>query len=232
MPIIVFRPTKSRLIIQDSKASVLVMRVVVYPGDSVQLVTGEKLEELTGVLRIRERRDDDVGGGSTDLGSLVYVAQTDVVVDVSAPKFQVNIAMAGAKFDTLVRVALSGRLPNKFFVEAGEQMTRSGKPGFGYKIRNGKRTKFWDTQGHRTLPVRNFTFILPIDVKDPRGEDAVPDEANAPTSVATNAQIAELIDELVVFHGETKNTFLSLMFIVGILAVAALVIGLALLKRM
>jgi hypothetical protein len=232
MPIIVFRPTKSRLVIQDSKPSVLVMRVVVYAGDSVKLLTGEKLEELTGVLRIRERRDNETANGSNDLGSLVYISESETAADSSAAKYQINIAMAGIKFDMLVRVALSGRLPNKFFVEAGELISRTGNPGFGYEVRTGKRTKFWDNQGHRRLPVRNFTFILPIDVETPRRDEGTVEEIPTGDTPVTNAQVAELIDELLVFHGETKNTFLSLMFIVGILAVAALVIGLALLKRM
>ena len=53
MPLVGFRPTKARLVIEDSKASVLVMKVVVYNGDSVGLATGDKLEELTGVLRVK-----------------------------------------------------------------------------------------------------------------------------------------------------------------------------------
>ena len=231
MPIIVFRPTKSRLIIQDSKSSVLVMKVVVYRGDSVKLATGDMLEELTGVLRIRERRDGEASKGANDFGSFVYIPQSDVAADPTSAGYQINVAMAATKFEMLIQAALSDRLPNKFFLETGERTSRNGKPGFGYEVSHGKRTKFWDTHVQRTLPVKNFTFILPIDVKEPTGAELVANPENPSTSAATNVHFAELIDELLVFHGETKNTFLSLMFIVGIIAVAALVVGLALLKR-
>ena len=173
MPLVGFRPTKARLIIEDNKASVLVMKVVVYPGDSVKLATGDRLEELTGVLRIRSK-DNGARNGARDLGSLVYIAESDLAADPAPAKYQINIAIAGAKFDTLVRVALSGRLPTKFFVDAGERISRAELPGLGYEVRAGKRTKFWNTLAHRTLLVTNFSFILPIDVPEPRGDGAGP----------------------------------------------------------
>ena len=37
------------------------------------------------------------------------------------PDFRSTLTMSGAKFDTLVGVAFSGRLPTKFFVDAGER---------------------------------------------------------------------------------------------------------------
>ena len=232
MPLVGFRPTKARLIIEDTKASVLVMKVVVYPGDSVKLASGGRLEELTGVLRVRERKEDGTRNGASDLGSVVYIPESDTAVDMAPAKYQINIAMAGPKFDTLVRVALSGRLPTKFFVDAGNRISRTETRGLGYEVRAGKRTKFWDTLAHRTLLVTNFSFILPIDVPETRGEEATPYEAVAGPSLATNAQVAELIDDLLVFHGETKHTLFALMGILGILAVAALVIGLVLFQRM
>ncbi|HEY5310680.1 MAG TPA: hypothetical protein VIK97_19350, partial [Casimicrobiaceae bacterium] len=70
MPLVGFRPTKARLIIEDSKPSVLVMKVVVYAGDTVRLATGDRLEELAGVLRIRSN-DNGARNGAKDLGSLV-----------------------------------------------------------------------------------------------------------------------------------------------------------------
>jgi hypothetical protein len=230
MPLVGFRPTKARLIIEDSKASVLVMKVVVYNGDSVRLATGDKLEELTGVLRVRSK-DNGTRGGASDLGSLVYIAESDFAGDVAPAKYQINIAMAGAKFDTLVRVALSGRLPTKFFINAGERISRTESRGLGYETRGGKRTKVWDTQAHRILLVSNFSFILPIDVPESRGDEVTTEETEPGPSIATNAQVAELIDDLLVFHGETKNTLFALMCILGIIAIAALIIGLVLFQR-
>jgi len=161
----------------------------------------------------------------------VYIAESDQAADPSPAKFQINITMASGDFDTLVQVALSGRLPTKFFVEAGARISRAEKPGLGYEARAGKRTKFWDTEAHRTLLVTNFSFILPIDVAENASVDAAPPDTAVVTGVATNAQVAELIDDLLVFHGETKNTLFALICILGVLAVSALVIGLVLFQR-
>ena len=124
-------------------------------------------------------------------------------------------------------------MPTKFFIDAGERISRTEVQGLGYETRAGKRTKVWDNQAHRMLRVTNFSFILPIDVPEPRsGNDAAaPHELVAGPSLATNAQVAELIDDLLVFHGETKHTLFALMGILGIIAVAALIIGLVLFQR-
>ena len=230
MPLVGFRPTKARLIIEDSKQSVLVMKVVVYAGDTVRLATGDRLEELTGVLRIRSS-DNGARNGAKDLGSLVYIAESELAADPTPAKYQVNITMAAPKFDTLVRIALSGRLPTKFFVDAGGRISRVDAPGMGYEVRAGKRAKYWDNLAHRALLITNFSFILPIDVPEARGDEAALADAGPETSVATNAQVAELIDNLLVFHGETKNTLFALIGILGVLAFAALVIGLVLFQR-
>jgi hypothetical protein len=230
MPLVGFRPTKARLIIEDSKSSVLVMKVVVNDGDSVKLASGDRLEELNGVLRIRSK-DNGTRNGGSDLGSLVYIAESDAGADSSPAKFQINIAMAGAKFDTLVRVALSGRMPTKFFVDAGARISRTEPPGMSYEVRGGKRTKYWDTLAHRTLLVTHFSFILPIDVPEPHTGEAAPAATVAEPSAATNAQVAALIDDLLVFHSETRNTLFAMMCILGLVAVAALVIGLVLFQR-
>lgn len=230
MPLVGFRPTKARLIIEDRKASVLVMKVVVYNGESVKLATGNRLEELSGTLRIRSK-DNGARNGGSDPGSLIYIPESDIAADRSPAKFQINIPMAGAKFDMLVEVALSGRLPTKFFIDAGERISRTESRGLGYEVRDGKRTKFWDTLAHRALLVTNFSFILPIDVAEPRASEAVAHDAVPGPSLATNAQVAELIDDLLVFHGETKHTMFGLMCILGVIAVAALLIGLVLFQR-
>jgi hypothetical protein len=231
MPLVGFLPTKARLVIEDRKASVLVMKVAIYPGESVKLASGGKLEEITGVLRVRERKDNGARNGAGELGSLVYIEESGSGADFSAAKFQINIAMSGAKFDTLVRVALSGRLPTKFFVDAGDPISRTETRGLGYEVRAGRRTKYWDTKAHRKLLVSNFSFILPIDVPETRGEEDSAQGGIPGPSFATNAQVAELIDDLLVSHGETKHTLFALMAILGVLALAALVIGLVLLHR-
>ncbi len=230
MPLVGFRPTKARLIIEESKASILVMKVVVQNGESVKLATGGNLEELAGTLRIRSK-DTTARNGDGGPGTLVYIAEAEGAADPSPAKFQINIAMAATKFDTLVRVALSGRLPTKFFVDAGQRISRTETRGLGYEVRAGRRSKYWDTLAHRTLLVTNFTFILPIDVPATQGDPAPARDEDTGPSLATNTQVAELIDDLLVFHGETKHTLLALMAILGILAVAALMIGLMLFQR-
>jgi hypothetical protein len=231
MPLVGFRPTKARLIIEDSRATVLVMKVVVYKGDTIRLAAGDLLEELTGVLRIRERKENGARSGGVDPGTLVYIPESGFGADLAPAKYQINIAISSPKFDMLVRLATSGRLPTKFFVEAGERISRTESRGIKYEMRGGTRVKFWDTAAHRTLLVTNFSFILPIDVTEPRTEEDPVQETNPGPSLATNAQVAELIDDLLVFHGETKNTLLAVLGIVGVLALAALVIGLALFQR-
>ena len=64
------------------------------------------------------------------------------------------------------------------------------------------------------------------------GAPALPHDAAVPLeSVATNAQVAELVDDLLVFQSETRNTLYALMWVVGIVAVLALVFGIAIVYR-
>jgi hypothetical protein len=123
MPLVSFNPTKVRLVIEEGKESVLVMKVVAAKGESVELATGGKLELLTGVLRIRERMADAGQGNGRGVGSLVFVAPSGTGEEQQAAKFQINILMSAKKFDALLQVALSGRLPTKFFVDAGERVS-------------------------------------------------------------------------------------------------------------
>ena len=77
MPLVGFRPTKARLIIEDAKESVLVMRCVVDPDDSVELASGGTLEALSGVLRVRERSGSGNGNGrDKSLGALTFVPES------------------------------------------------------------------------------------------------------------------------------------------------------------
>ena len=101
MPLVGFRPTKARLIIENNKDSVLVMKVVLDADDAVELSTGGTLKDLVGVLRIRERKPNGAGNGSKTIGAMVYVAETDGDPAAAAAKFQINVAMATDKFATL-----------------------------------------------------------------------------------------------------------------------------------
>ncbi len=233
MPLVSFKPTKARLVIEDGKDSVLVMRVGVAKGEAVELSTGGRLEALSGVLRIRERSSNAVRTNGNAIGSLIFIDESGRGPDFSPAKFQINLGMAADKFEPLLRVALSGRLPNKFFVDAGERVSARETRGMSYGLRRAGRIKVWDTTAFRTLPVTNFAMILPIDVPEPR-DNGVVTMATDPTpneSMATNAQVAELVDDLLVFQSETRNTLYALIAVVAVVVVLALVFGLVLLFR-
>ena len=245
MPLVGFRPTKARLIIDDSNDTVLVMKVVVADSESVELASGGKLDALTGVLRIRERKEGESRNGG--VGSLVYIEETGEGPDRVPAKYQINISMAPDKFKALLRVAVSGLLPTKFFVDAGERISKTETRGLTYWVGAGGRTKVWDSESHRALPITKFSMILPIELLAQRGEGvraqpALPAQEGAPQlalphetvpveSVATNAQVAELVDDLLVFQSETRNTLYALMWVVGIVAALALVFGIVIFYR-
>ena len=245
MPLVGFRPTKARLIIDDSNDTVLVMKVVVADSESVELASGGKLDALTGVLRIRERKEGENRNGG--VGSLVYIEETGEGPDRVPAKYQINIAMAPDKFKALLRVAVSGLLPTKFFVDAGERISKTETRGLTYWVGAGGRTKVWDSESHRSLPITKFSMILPIELLAQRGEGvraqpalpaqegaaplALPHETVPVESVATNAQVAELVDDLLVFQSETRNTLYALMWVVGIVAALALVFGIVIVYR-
>ena len=212
MPLVCFTPLKARLVVEQGKASVLVMRVVVTQGDGVELANGDALERLVGVLRIREHPGFQGRAEGRASGTLVYVNGGSGGTSSEPAKFQINISMAQDKFDTLFKLALAGRLPARFFVDAGVRTVGRGTRGLTHVTRRGRRIKQWDTTAFRILPVTNFVAILPVAVAMP--EPVAPGQGpeyplpglDAAESPATNAQLAELADELLVYHGETRAT--------------------------
>ena len=70
MPLVAFKPTKARLVIEQGRESVLVMRVIVAKNETVALAVGGRLESLAGFLRIRERKDER-GRNEKVVGSLM-----------------------------------------------------------------------------------------------------------------------------------------------------------------
>jgi hypothetical protein len=229
MPLVCFTPLKARLVVEQGKASVLVMRVVVTQGDGVELANGEALERLVGVLRIREHPGFQGRAEGRASGTLVYVNGGTGGAGGEPAKFQINISMAQDKFDTLFKLALAGRLPARFFVDAGVRTVGRGTRGLTHVTRRGRRIKQWDTTAFRILPVTNFVAILPVAVAmaepSPLGqgpEYPLPglDSAESP---ATNAQLAELADELLVYHGETRatqNAIIAALVVIVIIVLA------------
>jgi hypothetical protein len=182
------------------------------------------------VLRIRERKTNGAKGNGV-VGSLVFIDETGRGAEYSAAKFQINLGMAAEKFEPLLRVALSGRLPNRFFVDAGERISARETRGLTYGMRRDTRIKVWDTASFRSLPVTNFAMILPIDVPEVRENGSPPTESWPVESMATNAQVAELVDDLLVFQSETRNMLYAMVGVVAVAAVLAAVFGLVLLFR-
>jgi hypothetical protein len=248
MPLVAFRPSKARLVIEQSRESVLVMKVFVAKGETVDLTTGGKLEMLSGVLRIRERKGDAARADGRALGSMVFIDKSGRGYDQRPAKFQINISVVTEKFNWLLKVAISGRLPSKFFVDLGERIAGGETRGMIHRIRHGARVKVWDNRAYKSIPVTNFAAILPIIV--PEGEEAAPTEeepaqveylgGTGPHEggeladdllVATNAQVAELADDLLVFQSETKHTLTAVVSVIAVIGVLLLLVNIVLLVR-
>ena len=154
MPLVSFKPIKARLVIEQGRESVLVMKVIVAKGETVTLASGGKLEATAGSLRIRERKEERGRNENKAVGSMVYVDAGGQDDEKSPANFQINISLSAAKFEALLKVALSGRLPSKFYVHAGERISAKETRGMGYTVRGGERVKVWDNKRYRSLPVR------------------------------------------------------------------------------
>jgi hypothetical protein len=229
MPLVGFTPTKARLVLEENKESVLVMKVTLAKGESVELATGGKLQALTGVIRVRERRTDNWQGNGKGVGTLVFVDAGRGGAQESA-KFQINISMSTKKFDALLKVAISGRLPSKFFVDAGEKVSRTEMRGLTYRMAPKGRTKVWDNRLFPFLPVTNFSAIIPISVPEPPPAPAAADadaDQSPLESQASYGQMVELAEELAVFRSETNHTLMAIVWLFAALGLLALLFGLS-----
>jgi hypothetical protein len=231
MPIVGFKPTKVRLVIEQTKESVVVMKVVASAGEAVELATGGRLEALSGVLRIREQKGDRPRKDGRAIGSLVFIEASGRGAERSPAKFQIDIAMTEKKFEALLGVAISNRLPSKFFVQAGERVSARETRGMTYVLGPNGRIKRWDNRAYRSLPVTNFSMILPIVVQDANGDRDEEERPPPLETVASTDQITELADELAVFQGETKNTLNAVVSVVAVIGVLLLLINLLLLIK-
>ena len=232
MPLLGFRPTKARLVMENARDSVLVMKVALEDDDPVELVTGGTLASIGGVLRIKERKGNGGTNGDGAIGALVYVAEPPRNGDPASGKYQVTVGMAADKFATLLAVANAGRLPTKFIVDAGGPAKGGEGKALVYRVRAGVRSKVWDNHAFRTLPVTSFVMILPIDVPAPLPPETPHAESLAtPEALATNAQVAELMDDMLVFQSDTRHTMFGLVLVMGIVALAALALAIGIFFR-
>ena len=231
MPVVAFKPVKARLVIEQGRESVLVMKVLVAPGESVALVVGGRLQSSTGSLRIRERKDERGRNESKAVGSMVYVDAAGDGEGHSPANFQINLSLSAAKFEALLKVAISGRLPSKFYVHAGDRVSARDTRGMGYTLRGGERVKLWDNNKFRMLPVTNFSVILPITVADARDGAAIEEDRSLVETLTNNDQVAELADEFAVFQGATKNALTAVVSVVAVIGVLLLFINLVLIIK-
>ncbi len=232
MPMVGFRPTKARLVIEDAKDSVLVMLCIVDPEDSVELASGGTLEEISGVLRVRERSGSGNGNGRDKvLGALTYVPASGSGGDAGAGKFQISVHLSVDRFASILRAINAGHLPAKFFLEVGNKRdARDESPAFGFRSRAGARIKHWDNVAHRVLPVASCVMIMALETT-PLVVGAASHVEGEIVGAATNAQVAELVDDLLVFQAETRHTMMGFVAVLGVVAAAALAIALVLLFR-
>jgi hypothetical protein len=249
MPLVAFRPTKARLVLEHSRENVLMLKILVAPGETVTLGSGGTLEALSGLMRIRERKDERGRGDDEPLGSMTYV---DASVDGQRRKpanFQLEVALSPTQFDALLKVAVSGKLPDKLFAQVGERVSARETKGLVYLMRGAEKIKFWNNKKNPVLPVNDFSVILPIDVPAPAesaepmepGEAVEPvetietdlfDEEHVPAeSLTGTVKIAELADEFTVFRAETKNTLTAIVSVVAVIGILLLVINLVLILR-
>ncbi len=225
MPLVGFTPTKARLVLEENKESVLVMKVALAKGESVELATGGTLQALAGVLRIRERRTDKWQGNGKGVGSLVYV-DAGRGGDQDSAKFQINISISTKKFDALLKIAISGRLPSKFFVDAGEKVSRNETRGMTYRMTPEGRTKVWDNKSFAFLPVTNFSAIIPITVPEPPPAPSADADQSPPEPPVSYGQVVDLAEDLAVFRNETNHTLMAIVSLFAVLALMALLFNL------
>ncbi len=231
MPIVAFKPVKARLVIEQGRESVVVMKVLVAKNETVQLASGGRLESTTGSLRIRERKEERGRNEGKAVGSMVYVDAAGEGDERTPASFQINISLSAAKFDALLKVAISGRLPSKLYVHAGDRISAKETRGMGYTVRSGERVKVWDNRRYRSLPVTNFSVILPISVPEAPEPRAVEKDRALVETLTSNDQVAELADEFAVFQGETKNALTAVVSVVAVIGVLLLFINLVLIIK-
>jgi hypothetical protein len=231
MPLVAFKPTKARLIIEQSKDSVLVMKVTAAADERLALKTGGTLAGATGILRVREQKPHLDRMDRKVSGSLVFIDESPRVKS-GGGKYQINVAMGSKKFESLLQVALAGRLPTKFFIDAGERSGPFGSRGIVYETSRAGRVKTWNNRSHPVLPISNFSMILPIDVPEMEPPPAEESRDRAvPEGVATSSQVAELADELLAFQAETHHTLKAIVTIIGVILLLAVVFNVIMLFR-
>ncbi|HVF64969.1 MAG TPA: hypothetical protein VNE58_13345 [Casimicrobiaceae bacterium] len=238
MPLIRLKPHKARVVIEDGAEMILVLKVSLARGESVELASGERLEMLNGMLRVRERGGLLTRTDGKSQGRLTYVPESKSGTNRAPAEFQVDVPLGPREFRVLLDLGRAGRLPTKIFMQAGER-TIAGPRGVTYRSKSGRTAKFWDNTAHRRVSVSNLTFVVPVDVAnagsrgarpdyddevDPYEDDERRDESTAKSN-ASSAQVAELADEVIVFQSETRHLLTAILAVVGLTALILVVVS-------
>jgi hypothetical protein len=91
--------------------------------------------------------------------------------------------------------------------------------------------KVWNNRQYRSLPVTNFSVILPISVPEVSETPIVEGDRALVETLTSNEQVAELADEFAVFQGETKNALTAVVSVVAVIGVLLLFINLVLIIK-
>jgi len=250
MPLIRLKPHKARVVIEDGAEMILVLKVSLNRGETVELASGGRMEALNGMLRIRERGGLLTRADGRIAGKLTYVPETASGGSRAPAEFQVDVPLGPREFRVLLDLGRAGRLPHKIFMQAGER-SGLGPRGLTYRSKGGRTGKFWDNVSHRRLPVSNLTFVVPVDVANasagpPRGahrdwddedydrdrqrdfadeDDFSRGERDSRASYASSAQVAELADELIVYQSETRHLLTAVLAVMGLTALIVVIVS-------
>jgi hypothetical protein len=252
MPLIRLKPHKARVVIEDGAEMILVLKVSLNRGETVELASGGKMEALNGMLRIRERGGLLTRADGRIAGKLTYVPETASGGSRAPAEFQIDVPLGPREFRVLLDLGRAGRLPHKIFMQAGDR-TALGPRGLTYRSKGGRTGKFWDNVSHRRLPVSNLTFVVPVDVANasggpPRGprrdwddedydrererdrdldgdEEYPRDGRESRSPYASSAQVAELADELIVYQSETRHLLTAVLAVMGLTALIVVIVS-------
>jgi hypothetical protein len=248
MPLIRLKPHEAHVLIEDGVEMILVLKVSLNRGETVELASGGKLEALDGMLRIRERGGLLTRADGRIAGTLTYVPETASGGSRAPAVFQIDMPLGPREFRVLLDLGRAGRLPNKIFIQAGDR-TGLVPQGLTYRSKGGRTGKFWDNVSHRRLPASNLTFVVPVDVanasggpprgprrdrddddydreRDLDGDEKYPrDGRESRSPYATSAQVAELADELIVYQSETRHLLTAVLAVMGLTALIVVIVS-------
>ena len=173
---------------------------------------GGRLEATTDSLRIRERKESAAATRTRPSDRSVYVARPAMATSKRQREFPDQHLDVGGE----VRGAAQGR-DLRAACRRSSSCTRASASRRGdarHGLRDparGERTKFWDNKRYRSLPVTNFSVILPISVPEAPEVTAFEEDRALVETLSSNDQVAELADEFAVFQGETKNALTAVV---------------------